>query len=390
MNTPVIKAISGIRRCGKSTLMLQLIDELLEQGIETNRIIYINKELFEFDAIKTYRHLHEYIDSKTESRNKPNYVFLDEVQEIEEWERAVNSLLAQKNYDIYITGSNAHLLSSELATIISGRYVEFRMYTLTFSEFSSLIKTGNNIPATGDSFDIFLKYGGFPGIHSFEWQENSIRQYLHSLYSTILLKDVVVRYKIRDAAMLEKIMEYLIDNCGNITTAKNISDFVKSQYRNVAVDTVQNYIRYACNALLFQKTGRYDLKGKRLLETHEKYYLSDVGIRSAILGFTPEALPGQLENIVLLELLVRGFKVDIGKLFDKEIDFIARKGNDRIYLQVCTTLGDSRVVDREYSSLEAIDDHFPKLVLSMDQGFETSRKGIRWKNLKEFLQPDDS
>jgi predicted AAA+ superfamily ATPase len=385
IDKPLIKAITGIRRCGKSTLMLQIIDELIENGIDTERIIYINKELFEFDAIRNYSDLHNYVVEHTKHPEITTYLFIDEVQEIGEWEKAVNSLLAIKNFDIYITGSNARLLSSELATLLSGRYLEFKMYTLTYPEFKFLTELNQKEHTGIDTFDLFLKYGGFPGIHAFEWNETVIRQYLSSLYSTILLKDVVVRYNIRDAAMLEKIIEFLIDNCGNITTAKNISDYVKSQQRKVSVETVQSYISFAMNALLLQQVRRFDLQGKRLLETHEKYYLSDVGFRLATTGFTPESLPGQLENVVLLHLLADGYKVTIGKMNNLEIDFIAQKNQDKIYIQVCTTLNDSKVIDREYGSLEKVNDHFPKFVLSLDQGFETSRNGIRWMNLKDFL-----
>jgi predicted AAA+ superfamily ATPase len=316
------------------------------------------------------------------------YLFVDEVQEIFEWEKAVNSLFAMNTFDIYITGSNARLLSSELATLLSGRFIELKMYTLTYPEFQLLTSQNQKLHPNQEDFDLFLKYGGFPGLHAFEWEEQVIRQYLNSLYNTILLKDVVVRYNIRDAAMLERIIEFMIDNCGNITSAKTISDFVKSQNRKVSVETVQSYISYGINAMLLHKVRRYDLQGKRLLETYEKYYLNDVGFRLATTGYTPAAISGQMENVVLLHLLANGYNVDIGKLNGLEIDFIAQKNQDKIYIQVCTTLADSKVIDREYGSLEKVYDHFPKLVLSLDQGFETSRKGIRWMNVKEFLMSE--
>ncbi|OQX73047.1 MAG: hypothetical protein B6D64_14415 [Bacteroidetes bacterium 4484_276] len=383
-NKPVIKAITGIRRCGKSTLMQQIITEFQESGIAEERIIFINKELFEFDFIKGYADLHNFVTSNTPNNSSHTYLLIDEIQEIDQWERAVNSLLATKKYDIYITGSNARLMSSELATLLSGRYIEFRMFTFTFPEFVLLSEESNNHQHQGQ-FDRFLKYGGFPGIHVFEWDETAVRQYINSLYNTILLKDIVVRYKIRDVEMLSKIIEFVIDNCGNITTAKNISNFVKSQFRNVSVDTVQNYIRYTLNAFLLEQARRYDLKGKRLLETHEKYFLGDIGFRLATIGYTPDALSGQLENAVLLYLLANDYQVNIGKINNTEVDFVATKNQDKLYIQVCATLADSKVIDREYGSLEKITDHFPKLVLSLDKGFETSRKGIRWKNIKDFF-----
>jgi predicted AAA+ superfamily ATPase len=385
---PVIKAITGIRRCGKSTLMLQLINELQNNGVNPDQIIYINLELFEFDLIREYKDLHNYVTSKKGSSKKLFYLFVDEIQVINGWEKAINSLLAEKNFDLYITGSNARLLSSELATLLSGRYVEFRMYTLRYPEFRLLHSETNDTENSLDYFNTFLKLGGFPGLHLLNWDENASRQYLQSVYSTILLKDVVVRYNIREAALLEKIVSYLADNCGNITSAKNISDFLKSQHLKISVDTVQNYILYCVNALMVEKVRRFDLKGKRVLETLEKYYLSDLGLKYVIAGYSPDSIPGQLENVVLLDLLAHGYQVFIGKQSNREIDFIAQKGNEKFYIQVCTTLNDNKVVDREYGSLELVQDHFPKYVLSLDNGFETSRKGIRWMNIQDFLLLD--
>lgn len=384
INKPMIKAITGIRRCGKSTLLQQIISLLKGQGVSDSEILYINKELFEFDEIKNYKDLHGYITGNSKSKKNKVYVFIDEIQEIVTWEKAVNSLLAETNYDIYITGSNARLLSSELATLLSGRYVEFRMQTLLYSEFKELLHSKNQWDGIGD-FDLFLKYGGFPGIHHLEMDDSVVRQYLQSIYNTVLLKDIILKNNIRDAAMLDAVIKYLIDNCGNITTAKSISHYMKSQQRKVSVDTVLNYIHYCCNAMVFNQIKRYDIKGKRLLETHEKYFLGDIGFRFATMGYTPQAISGQLENIVLLELQARGYSVSIGKINDKEIDFIAEKGAEKLYIQVCTGLNDENVIQREYSSLEDVNDHFPKLVLSLDKGFETSRKGIGWMNIEDFL-----
>lgn len=385
IDKPFIKAITGVRRSGKSTFLQQIMNILESKSVSSERFIYINKELLEFDSIKNYMDLHTYVKNHIKNRNKKFYLFIDEIQEIESWEKAVASFLAEKRTDIYITGSNARLLSTELATLLSGRYIEIKMQTFTFREFKEFsLLTGKSL-TTDEAFNTFIKYGGFPGIHMLEWKDEAVRQYLSALYSTIILKDVVVRYNIRDAYLLEKITEYLISNCGNITSSNKISDFIKSQQRKVSIETVQNYITYLCNAIFSYQIKRYDIKGKRHLESLEKYFLSDVGFRFASLGFTPESYPGQLENIVLLELLSRGYQVYIGKINELEVDFIAEKGAEKIYVQVCSTLKDSKVVDREYKSLEIIKDHFPKIVLSMDEGFETSYKGIKWYNLKDFL-----
>ena len=382
---PVIKVITGIRRCGKSTLLKQIIQLIENRNVAIEQIIHINMELMEFDGLKNYRDLYTYIQERQRKIGVKYYIFIDEVQEVEEWEKAINSLLAEGKSDIYISGSNARLLSSELATLLSGRYVEFKMYSLVFSEFISFISSKDRGNTIGEQFDAFLKFGGFPGIHHMELDDTVIRQYLQSIYNSVLLKDVIVRNNIRDAAMLDVISKYLIDNSGKITSAKSISDFMKSQNRKVSVDTVLNYIRFNCDALLFEKVERYDLKGKRLLETYEKYYMSDIGLRFATLGYTPESVSAQLENIVYLELKSRDYKITIGKLDDLEINFIATKGTEKIYIQVSTQLTDDKVIEREYRSLEMVKDSFPKYVLSLDKGFETSRNGIRWMNIVDFL-----
>jgi predicted AAA+ superfamily ATPase len=385
---PVIKVITGVRRCGKSTLLKQIIQLIENRNVAIEQIIHINMELMEFDGLKNYRDLYTYIQERQRKIGVKYYIFIDEVQEVEEWEKAINSLLAEGKSDIYISGSNARLLSSELATLLSGRYVEFKMYSLVFSEFISFINSKDRGNTIEKQFDAFLKFGGFPGIHHMELDDTVIRQYLQSIYNSVLLKDVIVRNNIRDAAMLDVISKYLIDNSGKITSAKSISDFMKSQNRKVSVDTVLNYIRFNCDALLFEKVDRYDLKGKRLLETYEKYYMSDIGLRFATLGYTPESVSAQLENIVYLELKSRDYKITIGKLDDLEIDFIATKGTEKIYIQVSTQLTDDKVIEREYRSLEMVKDSFPKYVLSLDKGFETSRNGIRWMNIVDFLLSD--
>jgi predicted AAA+ superfamily ATPase len=385
IDKPVIKVVTGIRRSGKSTLLKQIIQLLEDKGISPDSIIHINMELMEFDHIRNYQDLYAYIKEKQSNTIGKSYLLIDEVQEVEQWEKVINSLLAEQNYDIYITGSNARLLSSELATLLSGRYVEFKVYSLVFSEFLTFRKHKVQDINVTQEFNIFLKYGGFPGIHHMEFDDTVIRQYLQSIYNSVLLKDVIVRNAIRDAAMLDVISKYLIDNSGKITSAKGISDCMKSQKRKVSVDTVLNYIRFSCDALLFEKTARYDLNGKRLLETYEKYYMADIGLRFATLGYTPQSISAQLENIVFLELKSRDYEVTIGKLDELEIDFIASKGTEKLYFQVCTQLTNQTVIDREYRSLERIPDNFPKYVLSLDQGFETSRNGIQWRNIVDFL-----
>jgi len=384
IDKPVIKVVTGIRRCGKSTLLFQIMAYLEKIGVSKSQIIYVNKELMEFDFVSNFKELHQFIHAQKLKDQQRYYVFIDEVQEIEQWEKAVNSLLAEGDFDIYITGSNARLMSSEIATLLSGRYVEFKMHTLVYSEFREIMKQ-RKLGNESDWFSWFMKYGGFPGIHQMDWDESVIKQYLNSIYNTVLLKDVIVRNNIRDSAMLDTINKYLIDNVGNITSAKGISDYMKSQFRKVSVDTTLNYIQHSCDAMIFEKIKRFDLQGKRILETLEKYYMADVGFRFATMAYTPQALSGQLENIVLIELLARDYDVAIGKISDKEVDFIATKGSEKIYIQVCVTLADEKVIEREFGVFDKINDHFPKIVLSMDKGFETTKQGVQWQNVEDFL-----
>lgn len=385
---PVIKVITGIRRCGKSTFLKMICNSLFGNGVPNDNIIFINKDSLEFDFITNYKELNQYVKDKVKGIKDAIYLFIDEIQEIEGWEKAVSGFLTDHTADIFITGSNSRLLSSELATYISGRYVEFKMYPLTFSEFLQFRQDKGTINIEQE-FGLFMKYGGFPGIHHMEYDDEVIGQYVSSLYNTILLKDVVARNGIRDVALLERIARFTADNCGNITSSKNISDFIKSQKISGSVDTVQNYLNLLTTAFIFFKVNRFDIKGKRLLEIHEKYYSGDIGLKHTLLGYKTGDIAGHLENIVYLELLTRGYKVEIGKYKEQEIDFVANQSNTRIYIQVSYLLHDQKTVEREFGALEKIDDNYPKLVLSMDKFFDSNRNGIQWMNLIEFLTNQD-
>ncbi len=384
VDKPIIKVITGIRRCGKSTFLRMICTSLAGTGIPDENIILINKDSLEFDFIRDYLELHKYVKDKIKNISGRVYLFIDEVQEIDGWEKAVSGFLADDLADIFITGSNSGMLSSELATHISGRYVEFKMYPLTFSEFL-LFRQGKGMANIEDEFGSFVKYGGFPGIHHMEFDEEVIGQYISSLYSTILLRDVVDKNGIRDISLLERIAKFTADNCGNITSSKKIADFIKSQRIKGSVDTVQGYLGMLTSAYIFFRVNRFDIKGKRLLGIHEKYYVGDLGFKHHLLGFKTGDIAGHLENIVYLELLARGYKVEIGKFNDREIDFIASYGNERTYIQVAYLLHDQKAIEREFSALEMVNDNFPKMVLSMDKLFDSNRNGIRWMNLIEFL-----
>lgn len=381
LNKPVIKVLTGMRRVGKSTILMSLIEELKKTTDEKN-IIWINKESLEFEFINNYKSLYDFVKSKFPKNKDKKYLFIDEVQEIEFWEKGVLSIFTENLSDIIITGSNAHLLSSEIATYISGRYVEIPVYPLTFSEFNLFPeKEKNNYE---ENFKQYLKYGGLPGIHLFE-NETAIYNYLNSIINTLLLNDVIKRNNIRDPQLLEKIVLYLADNCGNITTAKSISDFFKSQKIKISIEKVQNYIHFLEKAFLFIRTERFDIKGKKFLEYFDKIYLGDIGLRNGFIGYKDKDISGILENIVLLELKKRGYKVFVGVQNGFEIDFIAEKNNEKIYVQVCSSLEEEKTIKREFGNLINIEDNYKKIVLSLNKFFPSDYNGIQHKYLIDFL-----
>ncbi|MEA3392719.1 MAG: ATP-binding protein [Candidatus Marinimicrobia bacterium] len=383
IDKPIIKVISGIRRCGKSTFMKLLIKSFVDKGVQENNILYINKELLEFEFIKDYSGLNLYVKEKLSGNSEKKYLFIDEIQEIKDWEKAINSFLAEGIIDIYITGSNSRMLSSELATFLTGRYVLISMYPLSFKEF--LIFRGEKGSLIEEEFQLYLKFGGLPGIHDLPLVDEVIFQYINSIYNTILLKDIVARYAIRDVNLFERIASFVFDNIGNITSAKRISDYIKSQNIKVSVDTVQNYMSFLKDAFIMFKAQRYDIKGKKHLEIYEKYYASDSGIRHSVLGYRYDDISMLLENIVYLELLRRGYRVTIGKLDNYEVDFIAQKNDEKIYFQVTYLLSGVDTVEREFRPLLKINDNYQKIVLSMDKIWGGDKDGIKRINIIEFL-----
>jgi predicted AAA+ superfamily ATPase len=385
IDKPVIKVITGIRRCGKSTFLKLICNSLTDSGIKPENILLINKDSLEFDSLTTYKQLVSYVIGRFKDVAGKKYLFIDEVQEIEGWEKALSGFLTDNTADLFVTGSNSRMLSSELATYISGRYVEFKLYTLTFSEFLKF-RNVSEPEKTESEFAFFMKYGGFPGIHRMEYDDEVIEQYVSSIYNTILLKDVVARNGLRDIVLLERIAQFTADNCGNITSSKKIADFLKSQKIKGSVDTVQNYLNMLTSAFIFHKVNRFDIKGKRLLEIHEKYYTGDIGLKHSLLGYKMNDISGHLENIVYLELLSRGYKVNIGKINELEIDFIATKNNQQMYVQVAYLLADNKTIEREFGALEKITDNYPKIVLSLDKFLDNNRNGIKWYNLIDFLK----
>ena len=386
MDKPVVKIITGMRRCGKSALLELTRQELLGRGVGEQNIIYINFESLRYEALKDYKALYAKISEQGEKVTGKLYVLLDEIQEVNAWEQVINSLRVDFDCDIYVTGSNAKLLSGELATLLAGRYVEIRVYPLDFQEYLDFAATNADEVQLSrqEQFANFLRFGGLPGIHQMKWEEERIMQYLHDIYNSVLLKDVIARNKIRDTALLESIVLYLMDNIGNTFSAKTISDFLKSQGRKLSAETVYNYLKALESAFLIHKVVRFDIKGRRILETQEKYYLSDLGLRHAVMGYQDNDIAGVLENIVYLELLRRGWSVNIGKQDVAEVDFVANRTDERLYVQVCYVLTPENT-EREFAPLEAINDNYEKIVLSTDTLLRINRGGIRQKNIMDFL-----
>ena len=387
INKPIIKVITGMRRSGKSMILKLIQEELQNIGIVKENIIYMNFESLTFMDIKDFKALYKHIIEKTSDKKGKIYILLDEIQEVKGWEKAINSFLVDLDVDIYITGSNANLLSSELATYIAGRYVEIKIYPLSFQEYIDFVSENNkeNPLSLDEYFTQYLNFGGLPGIHIFNYNKEEIYQYLVDVYNSILLRDVIARNNIRDIELLERVVLYIMDNIDNIFSAKSISDFLKNQGRKLSVETIYNYLKALENAFIISKVQRYDIKGKNILETQEKYYLSDLGFRHAKLGYQSNDISGYLENIVFLELLRRKYKVNIAKQDNKEIDFVANLRDENLYLQVTYLLASPETIEREFSPLKSIKDNYPKIVLSMDNLPESNIEGIKRKRIIDFL-----
>lgn len=304
------------------------------------------------------------------------------------WEKAINSFFADGGYDITITGSNARMLSTELSTLLAGRHIEISVHPFSFKEFRQFRTQHHPDENINESFKNYIRYGGLPGIHSLPLTDEAVFPYLNAIFNTVLLKDVVVRNKIRDVAQLERITSFIFSNCGNITSAKKIADYLKSQRTRISMETVQNYLHFLSQAFMVHKVRRYNLKGKKLLEYSEKYYPADAGLRFGIIGYSDDDISGILENIVFIELLNRGYTVYVGQIGALEIDFIAEKQEEKIYIQVAYLLNSEKTIEREFGNLMRINDNFPKMVLSMDEYWAKGRQGITRKNIIDFLNED--
>lgn len=381
VNKPLIKVLTGQRRIGKSYIMLQLMEHIKTNDKKAN-IIYINMEMEEFFSLKTNIELSEYLKDKF-PKNKNNYLFVDEVQEIVFFERSLRSLLAENACDIYCTGSNANMLSGELATLLAGRYISFHIHSLSYTEFLVFHQLENNL----ESLLKFLKYGGMPFLTHIGLNEELPYEYLRNVYSTILLKDVVAREKIRNVSFLENLAIYLADNTGSLFSATNISKYLKSQKIEISTQLTINYLKALCNSFLIHKVLRAEVAGLKIFEIGEKYYFEDLGLRNAIIGFNQRAdMHKLIENAVYLNLIQNGFKVSVGKMAEKEIDFIGSKSGTKIYVQVCLTLNLASTAQQEFGNLLLIEDNYPKYVVTLNDIFiGENNVGIIHKNLIDFL-----
>ena len=382
----IIKVLTGIRRSGKSVMLKLIMEELKQNKIDEKQFININFENLINIELTTADKLHEYILKKASEIKKKCYIFLDEIQEVKDWEKCINSLRVNEEYDfdIYITGSNAKLLSGELSTYLAGRYIEFVIYPFSFKEFLETLKSIQQDVSTREAFQKYVKFGGMPFLYNLAFEEEASLQYLKDIYSSIILKDITQRNKIRDTDLLERVISYLIMNVGNNFSATSISKFFKSENRKVSVETILNYIKAAEESFLIYKVSRDDLIGKKILNVNEKYYIADHGMREAILGSNQRDINQIFENIIYLELLRKGYNVRVGKVDNLEVDFVCTKRNEKIYVQVAYLLASPETIEREFTSLEKIDDNYPKYVISMDE-FDMSRNGIIHINIIDFL-----
>lgn len=380
----LIKVLTGIRRSGKSVMLELIKDELRARGVTEEQIIAFNFEDMRNAQLCTAEALHDELVRRAASIKRKIYFFFDEIQEVERWERCVNSLRVEMDCDIYITGSNAKLLSGELATYLAGRYVEFIIYPFSFSEFLALYHSVEPDADTRTCFDRYLTFGGMPYLANLRFDETACRQYLRDLFNSVELKDIVKRNNVRDVDMLERIIAYVTANIGTTFSSTAISKYLKNEGRRVSPETVLNYLKACSDAFLFYQVRRQDMQGKKILTVNEKYYVADHGIREAVVGGNMRDINLVLENIVFMEALRRGYSVTVGKVGEREIDFVCERHGEKCYIQVTYLLAVEETVQREFGVYEHVQDNFPKYVVSLDE-FDMSRNGVRHYNIRDFL-----
>lgn len=388
IGSELVKVMTGIRRCGKSVMLELIKQEIIESGVSPSQFISFNFEKMAYAHLQTAKALHDEVIKRAAGLSGKVYLFFDEIQEVKDWEKCINSFRVTLDCDIYITGSNAKLLSGELATYLGGRYVEFVIYPFSFAEFLEIYRPIEPDKSVDECFRKYLLSGGMPYLANINYADEPSKQYLHDLFNSVQLKDIVKRNNIRDVDLLERIIAYVMANIGNPFSAGSLVKFFKSEKRTVAAETILNYIRYCCDAYLFYQVKREDLQGKQILASNEKYYIADHGIREAVFGGNTRDINLVLENIVYLELLRRGYEVTVGRTGDMEIDFVCKKRGEKLYVQVVYLLAAEETVAREFGAYDNIRDNYPKYVVSLDE-FDMSRDGIKHRNIRDFLLTEE-
>ncbi|MBN2260766.1 MAG: ATP-binding protein [Clostridiales bacterium] len=384
MDKQLVKVLTGIRRCGKSVMLKLIQDELKDQGAKENQFLDLNFEDMANLELTNAETLHKVVMNKSEENSELKYLFFDEIQEVKDWEKCINSLLSKGKFDIYITGSNAKLLSGELATYLSGRYIEIHIYPFSYREFLELYYKYDESKQVDDRFNRYIEIGGFPFISHFAEEPLAVSQYLKDIYNSVLIKDVMKRNQYRDVDLLERILLYVIAHIGETFSANSISKYFKSEGRRVAPETVLNQLTACEDAFLFHRLKRFDIAGKQILQFNEKFYIADHGLRQAIYGNNQRDVQRVLENIIYMEMLRRGYTIHVGRVGNMEVDFVCEREDQRIYLQIAYLLASDETIEREFGSLLAINDNYPKYVLTMDK-FDMGRQGIIHRYIPDFL-----
>lgn len=387
VDTPFVKILTGIRRCGKSTILKMLIDELKKRGICDKQILHYSFDSLEYEDIKTAKALFVHLKQHLSSEGK-TYLFLDEIQEVKSWEKVVNSLMGDYDVDIYVTGSNSRMMSSEISTYLTGRYISFRVYPLSFSEYLIFRKEYAEVSDIHAELANYLRLGGFPAVHLQKYTPDEVYTIVKDIYNSTIFTDIVRRNQIRKVDQLERIVKFAFDNVGRTFSAASISKYLKSENRAIDNETVYNYLSKLENAYILHRCSRFDVQGKEILKTQEKFYLADPALRYSVLGYSPDSVAAMLENIVYLELLRRGYEVFVGKLDGAEIDFIATKQEDKLYIQVTQEIGSPETERREYGRLLDIRDNYPKYVLRTDAFAGGNYEGIKTMHIADFLLSD--
>ena len=388
VNAPFIKILTGIRRCGKSTILKMLIDEMKKKGIRENQILHYSFDSLEYEAIKTAKALFSHLKQHLSSEGK-TYLFLDEIQEVKSWEKVVNSLMTDYDVDIYVTGSNSRMMSSEISTYLTGRYIAFRIYPLSFSEYMIFRKEYAEVLDLHAELANYVRLGGFPAAHLQKYTPDEVYTIVKDIYNSTIFTDIVRRNQIRKVDQLERIVKFAFDNVGRTFSAASISKYLKSENRSIDNETVYNYLSKLENAYILYRCGRFDIQGKEILKTQEKFYLADTALRYSVLGYSPDSVAAMLENVVYLELLRRGYKVYVGKVDNAEIDFIAVKQGNKLYIQVAQEIGSPETERREYDRLLDIRDNYPKYVLRTDVFAGGNYEGIKTMHIADFLLNDE-